>query len=171
MCKRFKCMIIPILVLTLITLAAGLGYGQENGRINLLLIIEEVAFQPLLQAQVLASVAKKSGLFNLDSRIVDVESGFDLPLIQDLDGESYDLIVIIPKGGLETFFQIWAITDYPITPQLQGAIQFLSAVVGEVFGPKVEVTDVTEDLIPAFFAAVFLRNGLLRKNKNIGGRS
>ena len=165
MAKRFKRFIIPILALTLITLAAGLGYGQENDRIDLLLITEEVAFQPLFQAQVLASIVNESGLFNLDSRVVDVDSGFDLPPIEDLGGKSYDLIVIIPKGGLETFFQIWAITDYPITPPLQGAIQFLSAVVGEVFGPKVEVTDVTEDLVPAFFAAVFLRDGLLRENK------
>ena len=97
-----------------------------------------------------------------------MESGFDLPPIEGLGGKSYDLIMIIPKGGLETFFQIWAITDYPITPQLQRAIQFLSAVVEEVFGPKVEVTDVTEDLIPGYFAAVFLRDGLLEENKNIG---
>ena len=165
MAKRFKGFIIPILALTLITLAAGLGSGQENDRIDLLLIIEEVSFQPLLQAQVLASVAKESRLFNLDSRVVDVDSGFDLPQIEDLGGKSYDLIVIIPQGGLETFFQIWAITDYPIMPPLQGAIQFLSAVVGEVFGPQVEVTDITEDLIPGYFAAVFLRDGLLRENK------
>lgn len=165
MAKRFKVFIIPILALTLITLATGLGYGQENDRIDLLLIIEEVSFQPLLQAQVLASVAKESGLFNLDSRIVDVDSGFDLPPIEDLGGKSYDLIVIIPKGGLETFFQFWAITDYPITPPLQRAIQFLSVIVGEVFGPQVEMADVTEDLIPGYFAAVFLREELLRENR------
>ena len=165
MCKRFKCLIIPILALTLLALSAGLGYGEEADRIDLLLIIEEVSFQSLLQAQVLASVAKESGLFKLDSRVVDVDSGFDLPSIQGLDGKSYDLIVIIPKGGLEIFFQIWAITDYPITPPLQGAIQFISAIVEGVFGPQVEVADVTEDLIPAFFAAVFLRDGLLRENK------
>ena len=168
MAKRFKGFIIPILAFTLLSFSAGLAYSEEIDRIDLLLIIEELSFQPLLQAQVLASVVKESGLFNLDGRIVDVESGFDLPLIQDLDGKSYDLIVIIPKGGLETFFQIWAITDYPITPPLQGAIQFLSAVVGEVFSPKVEVTDVAEDLIPGYFAAVFLRDGLLEENKNIG---
>lgn len=165
MAKRFKGFIIPILALTLLAVSAGLGYSEETDRIDLLLIIEEVSFQALLQAQVLASVAKESGLFDLDSRIVDVDSGFDLPPIEDLGGKSYDLIVIIPKGGLETFFQIWAITDYPITPPLQRAIQFLSAVVGEVFGPKVEVTDVTEDLVPGYFAAVFLRDGLLRENK------
>jgi hypothetical protein len=136
------------------------GFAQER-RISLLIVDETETFDSSIRVQVLASLLKKTGLFKVSAKIAKVNSSFINPL-QGIPDRRYDIILIVPKGVDDgSIKQIWIITR-PInckTLYLMRYIELISEIVEKIF--LVEAVDITEDLIPAYFAVIFIQEGWL----------
>jgi len=133
-------------------------------RVRLLLVDETKTLENSMRVQVLASVAKKTGQFELSATIVDVVSSFDHPLTGQRPHTAYDVIVVLPKGlDDDTLNQVWILTrpiDRDMRPEVKTAIAILHGLGQKVF-PGISFTDVTQDLIPGYFAALLIREGWL----------
>ena len=139
--------------------------GQDQGERFALLIVDETkTFSSSIRVQVLASLLNKSGQFELSARFVDVPSSFADPL-QGLEPDRrYDLILIIPRGIDDgTVRQLWVVSRpfHEISEGLREAIALLKQLAGRVFTGAAEAVDVTDDLIPGYFATLFIREGWL----------
>lgn len=155
-----------LLVLILPTGSPGWGLtAEEHGERFALLIVDETkTFSSSIRVQVLASLLNKSGQFELSARFVDVPSSFADPL-QGLEPDRrYDLILIIPRGIDDgTVRQLWVVSRpfHEISEGLREAIALLKQLAGRVFTGAAEAVDVTDDLIPGYFATLFIREGWL----------
>jgi hypothetical protein len=139
--------------------------AQEGGPPFKLLIVDETrTFANSMRVEVLARALKRTGLFALSARIVEVESSFADPL-QGLEPDRrYDLILILPRGlDDRTVRQIWLVTrPFPEIPQeLRGAVAMVKPITNKIFTGIAEAVDVTEDAIPGIFATIFIREGWL----------
>jgi hypothetical protein len=93
------------------------GAAQPSERVDLLLVDETQTLQASLMVQVYAKALQESGLFNLDAKVVSVQSSYDDPLGVNPTEKRYELIVIVPRGIEDgSVPQIWMITR-PIGPQ------------------------------------------------------
>jgi hypothetical protein len=147
----------------------ALGQGQGPGDsppepFRLLIVDETQTFGSSIRLQVLASLLNRTGLFELTAKFVQVESSFDDPLQGEEPDRRYDAILIIPKGVDDgTVRQLWVVTRAwtELPEALRSAIGQLKAMANEVFQGTATAVDVTEDLIPAYFATLFTREGWL----------
>ena len=162
--------VLAALLALIISPMGGLGWGltpegQDQGERFALLIVDETkTFSSSIRVQVLASLLNKSGKFALSARFVDVPSSFADPLRGLEPDRRYDLILIIPRGIDDgTVRQLWiASRPFPeISEGLRGAIALLKQLAGRVFIGAAEAVDVTDDLIPGYFATIFIREGWL----------
>ena len=115
--------------------------------------------------QVNALVQTLRGMSNLSvaAQFVEVDSGIDLPPLKHVDGKHFDVVVIVPRE-LDQFGQIWLITRpwNALTPSVQTAVGTIANTVEAIFGNTgVHPRNVNQDLVPAWFAAIFQRLGLL----------
>jgi hypothetical protein len=153
-------------VLLLIGGAVIAVLGQEEGpqKFNLLIIDETRTFGSSMRVQIMASVAKRTGLFDLSARIVQVNSSFDDPLRGEVPDKQYNIILVIPWGIDDgTVEQLWVITRpfTEISEELRGAVAIIKEITNGIFHGVAEAVDVTEDLIPGYFATIFIQEGWL----------
>jgi len=158
-------------VLTLLVAVALAGYGQgesdqgTRGGARLLLVDETKTFSSTMRVGALAGILRNSGMVDVSIELVDVESSYEDPLsgIAVVE-EPHDIILIIPKGIDDgTVGQIWVVTRFfeEASPEY-AALTSLSAVIDQVFEGIAEAVDVSEDLWPGFYAALYLKQGWLR---------
>ncbi len=157
-------------VLTLLVAVALAGYGQAEsdqgarGGARLLLVDETKTFSSTMRVGALAGILRKSGMVDVSVKLVEVESSYEDPLSGTaFTEEPYDIILIIPRGIDDgSVKQIWLVTRFfeEASPEYV-ALTALSAVIDQVFQDLGTATDVTEDLFPGFFAALYLKQGWL----------
>ncbi len=159
------------LIVFLLVLGGGsglraLGQGAEGTSppFQLLIVDETQTFGSTIRLQVLASLLNKTKGFELTAKFVRVESSFDDPLQGEEPEQRYDIVLIIPKGVDDgTMRQLWLATRpwVELPEGLRSAVEQLKAIANEVFRGAAVAVDGTEDLIPAYFAALFMREGWL----------
>lgn len=167
---RMLILLLALFVLLVLPLAGSPSWGlaqepqAEAEKFALLIVDETKTFSSSIRVQVLASLLKKTGQFELFAKFVEVSSSFDDPL-QGLEPDRrYDLILIIPRGiDDNTVRQLWVVSrPFPeISEGLRRAIGLLKQLAGRVFTGAAEAVDVTDDLIPGYFATIFIREGWL----------
>jgi len=154
--------------------AANVALGQETasspGTLRLLLVDETKTFSSTMRVGALAGVLKRSGLVEVTPLLVEVGSSYDDPLVGkegDLAGP-YDVVVVIPRGiddGTADWIWILANTprgSSPDSARFVAGIDTLSMVIERVFSGVARAVDVREDLFPAFLAALYVQEGILR---------
>lgn len=155
---------VVFLVIGLGTLS-GLGQQAEHlQRFNLLIVDETRTFSSSMRVEVLARALKRTELFDLAARIVKVDSSFVDPLQDEVPDKPYDIILVIPWGIDDgTVKQLWVITRpfTEISEELRGAVTVVKEIANGIFHGVAEAVDVTEDLIPGYFAAILIWEGWL----------
>jgi len=164
MTRKVLLAVIPV-VLLIVGWGVLSGYAQEESpaeteRCRLLIVDETRTIGSSLRVEVLARALNQTGLFDLSAQIVAVDTGFENPLQDAVPDRDYNIILIIPRAIEHgTVKQLWVITRSftEISPQLCAVIACLKETANAVFANVAEAIDVTEDLIPGFFAALFIK--------------
>ncbi len=156
------------LLLSFIPILQVLGQQEEQAAgapFRVLLVDETKTFASTMRVGALAGVLKKTGVVDLDVKMIDVESSYVDPLAGlPLPERPYDLILIVPAGIDDaTVAQIWLVSRYyeQTTPQYV-LLTGLSEIADQVFQGSTVATDVSEDLWPAGYASFYLMEGWLR---------
>ncbi len=159
---------LAILLIGLLLLSGGgvAGSQAEMEKVDLLLVDETQTLQASILVQILAQALKNTGLFQLEAKWANVQSSFDDPLGSNSTGEQYEMILIVPRGLEDgSLRQLWIATR-PITHQTRweilAGIQAIQALIEQGSQGQLQAVGVMEDLIPAWFAAIFARNGWLK---------
>ena len=158
-----------VLVASVLLLIAGLQavsqQSQSQIKLHLLLVDETKTFASTMRVGALAGVLKKTGMVELTVKMIDVDSSYADPLVGlDAPQQPYDLVLIVPKGIDDgSIAQIWLVSEYyeDSTPQ-HTLLAGLSQIVDKVFQGLAEATDVSEDLWPAGYAALYREEGWIR---------
>ena len=161
--------LLVVLVLALLLLLGGSvtnGLAQDRGeeQFKLLIVDETRTFSSSMRVEVLARALIRTELFELSARIVKVSSSFEDPLQGEEPDQQYDVILIVPRGIDDgTVKQIWIATrPFPeLDEGLRGAVGTIKEIADGIFRGAAEAVDVPDDLIPGYFAAIFIREGWL----------
>ena len=160
--------IIVLALLTLLMLASVQAFAQQSMpqmKLRLLLVDETKTFASTMRVGALAGVLKNTGMVDLSVKMVDVDSSYADPLAGlEVSEQPYDLVLIIPKGIDDaSISQIWLVSEYysSLTPQY-ALLVGLSEIVDQVFQGLATATDVSEDLWPAAYGALYHEQGWLR---------
>jgi len=164
--KRFNVLLASLLVVAGVGLVTP-GQGADGG-VRLLLVDETKTFASTMRVGALAGALKKTGLFDVAVRLVDVADSYDDPLqaAQPDSGQApFDVIAVLPRGlddGSTT--QIWLVTAAPesLTPTVRAGLNAASFLIDQVFQGLAEAMDATEDLWPGLLAALYLKKGWLQ---------
>ena len=135
-------------------------------KVELLLVDETRTLQASILVQILAQTLNATGLFNLQAKIVNVQSSFDDPLGPNPTDKQYELILIIPRGLEDGSLQeLWLVTQ-PITfgtrPELLTAIQTIKTLIAQGTAGRLKAIGVMDDMLPAWFGAIFTWHGWLK---------
>ncbi len=160
--------IIVLALLTLLMLASVQAFAQQSQpqiKARLLLVDETKTFASTMRVGALAGVLNKTGMVDLSVKMIDVDSSYADPLAGlEVSEQPYDLVLIIPRGIDDgSISQIWLVSEYYETSTPQYALLAgLSRIVDQVFQGLASATDVSEDLWPAWYAALYREEGWLR---------
>jgi hypothetical protein len=163
--------LLPILILTLLLLVGGSassGWAQDQGQGELqfkLLIVDETrTFSSSMRVEVLARAIIRTALFDLSAKLIEVGSSYDDPLQGEEPDRQYDVILIVPRGIDDgTVKQLWIATRpfTEVSEELRDAVAQLKEIADGIFQGAAEAVDVAEDLLPGYFATIFIREGWL----------
>lgn len=148
--------------------STSFAFGQEapEAKMELLLVDEIKGFISSLQVEVLARAIKRTGMFNLTAKLVEVKHILDFPLGKNPDEKRYDIILIVPKALEDGLIrQVWIVTlprRCDRSSRVWEAVGLLSTLVEGIYRGAAEAVDVTEDLIVALFSTLAQRNGWLK---------
>jgi hypothetical protein len=134
-------------------------------KLRLLLVDETKTFASTMRVGALAGVLKKTGMVDLSVKMIDVDSSYADPLVGiDVPEQPYDLVLIIPRGIDDaSIAQIWLVSEYYDSSTSQYALLAgLSGIVDQVFQGLATARDVSEDLWPAGYGALYREQGWLR---------
>lgn len=156
--------------LVVLVLGAGIQVtGQEPGRETRVMVVDESSdFEISMRVQGLVSGLKNREGLEVKAKVVEVEHPAENPLRGD--GElGLDLIIIVP-GTIETgrIKQVWVVhrpfSTMPLEMRSTAREQLnqLKQGISKAFEGKVTAVGVNDDLIPAYFSSLFLREGILR---------
>lgn len=158
-CAKARLFLLVVLVLGSVLLSGlGFGAGADTAKVNLLIIDETRTFEDSMRVEIAARLILQTGLFKLSSML-------EVPLELNPNEKKYDLILMIPRR----IKQVWIITsDIParLPERLQEAVEALTDAASQIFNPGREVVDVSQDLAPAIWGALFLNYGWLAPNPN-----
>ena len=156
---------ILVALLPFVAMGQTTGTSDMAGGARLLLVDETKTFASTMRVGVLAGILRKTGMVDLSVELVDVESSYGDPLAGLATAEeAYDIILIIPKGIDDgSVKQIWLVTRFfeEASPEYTGLLA-LSGIIDQIFQGLATAIDVSEDLWPAGYAALYLQQGWLR---------
>lgn len=136
---------------------------SEPAPVRVLIVDETRTLFASFQVNALVQVLRGMPGLSVAAQFVEVDSGLELPPLKNVAGKRFDVIVIVPRQ-LEEFRQIWLITRpwNTLAPSLQAAVTTMAQTVEAIFGnTDVHPRNVNQDLVPAWFAAIFQQMGLL----------
>lgn len=166
MTSRFY-VLLAVLVL-IFSLAVMASAEQKVGRARLLIVDETQSLEISMRVQGLVRSLKQRPEVQVVTKIAEVEYVTENPLKGESD-LSADAVIIVPSA-IETgeINQVWIVTrPYSSIPLVLRAnvkkmMSELKTGISKAFGGKVKVVGVNDDLIPAYFSTLFLREGVLR---------
>jgi len=159
-----------LVVLGLLLSAAAAGTAEQpplaqGEKVRLLLVDETKTFSSTMRVGILAGILKKSGLFEVDVKMVEVDSSYADPLVGCTPPDRpYAIILIVPRGiDNRSIDQVWIVTRgfVELPPPVIGAIDALDGILGNVFAGSAIPTDVNDDLYLDFFSALYVVEGWL----------
>ncbi|MEA1871701.1 MAG: hypothetical protein U9N00_05875 [Candidatus Bipolaricaulota bacterium] len=154
-----------VAVLPVVGMAQTAGASDMAGGARLLLVDETKTFASTMRVGALAGILRKTGMVDVTVMLVDVESSYGDPLAGLATAEEpYDIILIIPKGIDDgSVEQIWLVTRFFAegSPEEVG-LAALAGIIDQIFQGLAIAIDVSEDLWPAGYAALYLQQGWLR---------
>ncbi len=156
---------ILVALLPFVAMGQTTGTSDMAGGARLLLVDETKTFASTMRVGVLAGILRKTGMVDLSVELVDVESSYGDPLAGLAAAEEpYDIILIIPKGIDDgSVAQIWLVTRFFEETSPESAhLLALSGLIDQIFQGLATAIDVSEDLWPAGYAALYLQQGWLR---------
>lgn len=149
--------------------ATGSAEGQmENPK--LLVIDESKSFEISMRVQGLVSAIKNREDLNLEieAKMIRVNSPTENPLKEKPEAQ-YDAVIIVPNtissGRIE---QIWIATrpfskmPQALRAQARSMMTQMKKGIDQAFSGKAKAVGVNDDVIPAYFSTLFLREGILR---------
>jgi hypothetical protein len=154
------------LIVAALTASAASQAAPEA--VRLLVVDETKTFASTLRVTGLVKALKGVGLYEIDVEVADVVSSYDDPLDglnPDPASESYDLMLIIPRGLDDgSVATIWIVSDglLQLAAHVRAGVELLSALVDQVFTGIGRAVDVYEDLFPGFFWALYVNQGWMR---------
>jgi len=165
--KKILLIMTGILIAWLPVVGTGQMAGPSDmaGGARLLLVDETKTFTSTMRVGALAGILRKTGMVDVTVRLVDVESSYGDPLAGlAAAAEPYDIILIIPKGIDDgSVAQVWLVTRSFEQASPEGVgLAALSGIIDQIFQGLAIAIDVSEDLWPAGYAALYLRQGWLR---------
>lgn len=143
--------------------------GSETAQERKLLVIDESgSLEVSMRVQGLVGGLKDRSGVQVVSKLVEVEHPTENPL-KEIDELQVDAVIIIP-GTIETrrINQVWIITrPYSAIPvkaraEMKDMMNQLKSGIEEAFSGQVKAVGVNDDVIPAYFSTLFLREGVLR---------
>jgi len=152
------------MVMLLLGWGALSGLSQEPFKFKLLVVDETKTFASSIRVELLARAIKRTGLFELSAKIVDVGSSFANPLQGEKPDKRYEIIIIVPRGIDDgTVRQVWISTRpfTEISEELRSAVTVIKEIANGISQGMAKAVDVTEDLIPGYFATLFIKEGWL----------
>lgn len=159
--------LIAVLIVGALLLGGVVGLAQQApaGQIRLLLVDETKTFSSTMRVGALAGTLKKSAIFDVTVKMIDVETSYaDLLVGESLEGSPYDIIVIVPKGiDDESVDQVWVVTRWfsDLSPVVSQGVGMVSALVDKVFIGLAGAVDISDDLFLGFLSALYVAEGWL----------
>ncbi|MBS3765650.1 hypothetical protein KGY71_03910 [Candidatus Bipolaricaulota bacterium] len=165
--KKFY-LVLPLLVLFLLPTSLYVTGAEAENPYRLMVVDGTRSLEISMRIQGLVSALKKREGLEVDAQTLKTEDPTLNPL-KGMEVEPYDLVMIVPPtietGSIE---QVWLVTrplsQIPLE-QKKGAmaqLDQLKEAVLKAFEGKVTPVGVNDDLIPAYFSTLFLREGALR---------
>ncbi|MFB6290740.1 MAG: hypothetical protein ABEJ25_03300 [Candidatus Bipolaricaulia bacterium] len=164
-----KNLIITILLVIFVTGMVVQGASQQTeGKYRILVVDETTSFEASMRVQGLVGGLKKREELEILTKTVNVKRPTKNPL-KSGKVSGVDLVIIVPST-IETgrLNQVWVITKpfstLPEKVRIQATerLNLLKDAIERAFGGQVEAVDVNDDVIPAYFSTIFLREGVLR---------
>jgi hypothetical protein len=163
-----KVIVLVTVVVLLFVGIAGVAQqapGPQGEKVRLLIVDETKTFSSTMRVGVLAGILKKNELFEVDVKMVEVDSSYVDPLVASKPpAQPYDIILIVPRGiDNGSVDQIWIVTRgfAELSPPATGAIDALEGIINKLFAEVAVPTDVNADLFPGFFSALYVEEGWL----------
>ena len=161
--------VLILILMILVSAFAIQGAAQENGeRYKIVFVDESTTFEISMRVQGLVGALKARKELEVQAKTAEVENPTENPLKEE-EISGVDLVIIVPRT-VETgrVNQVWVITRPITTIPLEAraeAIERLEQLKGAIekaFAGKVKPVGVNDDVIPAYFSTLFLREGILR---------
>ena len=158
---------VTLVVLLIVGIAGAAQQAPEpqGEKVRILIVDETKTFSSTMRVGVLAGILKKNPLFEVDVKMVEVDSSYVDPLGgSEPPAQPYDIILIIPRGiDNGAVHQIWIVTRglIELSPSVAAAFEALEGILEKVFAELAVPTDVTDDLYLAFFSALYVVEGWL----------
>jgi len=154
-----------ILVVSLVTVANA---AELPDKPKLMVVDQTETFEYAMRVQGLVGEMKNRPEVKVEAKTAKV----DFPTENPLKGEedlSVDVVIIVPHT-IETgqVKQIWIVTrplsSIPLEarPRITQLLEQLKDGIRQAFSGKVEPVGVNDDVIPAYFATLFMKQGVLR---------
>ena len=161
-------LIIPLMSLILLSALPGVTEAQIDNRLRILFVDETRSFELSMRIQGLVKGLRDRQELEVDAMSVEVNNPTINP-VKKIPEEPYDLVIIVPPT-IETgaIKQVWLITkpitEFPLNERrkVMGQLDQLKGAVSQAFEGKISPVGVDDDLIPAYFSTLFLREGILR---------
>ncbi|MFP3953197.1 MAG: hypothetical protein ACLFVS_03610 [Candidatus Acetothermia bacterium] len=163
--------ILLVAVVALTFLSATAAGGQVLTETPRILIIDESdSFEVSMRVQGLVGGIRSREEVDLDvvAKMVEVEHPTENPVKFEV-GEPFDGVIIIP-GTISSgkINQVWIVTrpfsTIPVRmrPEVSSMMEQLKLGINEAFAGRAEGVGVNDDVIPAYFSTLFLKEGVLR---------
>lgn len=143
--------------------------AQEAGSpVRILVVDETKTFVSTMRVAGVVGALKQMPGFEVDVRFADAASRLADPLAGEWppeDGETYDIVVIIPRGIDDASVSwVWIVSDWvpALPPQIEGSVAILSRIIDQVFVGVATGIDVTEDFYPNILWSEYAVKGWIR---------
>lgn len=161
-----------VAVLTVLILFVGLiavpGAGNEAAGSKLLIVDETESMETSMRVQGFVGAIKSRSDVEVLTRMFKTDNPTANPL-KDSENLMVDAVVIVPSS-IETgkVKQVWIVTrPFSAVPlemraEMMGMMDQLKEGIEKAFSGQVNAVGVNDDVIPAYFSTLFLREGVLR---------
>jgi hypothetical protein len=148
--------------------AGALVSAQEVEGSSLLIVDETESMETSMRIQGFVAALKRRSNIEVITRMAKPENPTDNP-VEDSKNLTVDAIIIFPRT-IETgrINQVWIATrpysavPPEMRPEMITMMEQLKGGIEQAFSGKVRAVDVNDDVIPAYFSTLFLREGVLR---------
>ena len=161
--------LVVLIIFGLISSFAVVSAGQGSFEESTILIVDETqSIETSMRVQGFVGALKQRSEVEIITKMFKPEHPTDNP-IQNPEDYSADAVIIFPQT-IETGIvnQVWVATrPYSAIPvemrvQTRGMMKQLKDGIEQAFSGKVNAVGVDDDVIPAYFSTLFLREGVLR---------